>query len=274
MYKYVIPFLALLCYSPIQAQIIDIGFSFGASFYNGDLAPPDFRQMIQTTKPATGIFCRVSNSNKFSTRFSINHASVYGDDEFSPYPERNLAFESDIWEFNIIGEWHAIRVRHSEYSATFPYVFGGVGLYHFNPKREHEGELIELQPLGTEGQRLNGYESAYNLTQFNLPLGAGIKFVVRNFTFGFEAGGRLLFTDYLDDVSGTEVNHREIFLGNGSLAAEMSNPNLGGAEGIDETYRRGSDLHDWYYIMNITVAYNFGSGIRQFLSDPVPCPRF
>jgi len=271
MQKFIIPVLILFAGLPAQAQVIDIGLNLGAAFYSGDLSPSDPREMIQTTKPAVGIFCRFGNSRKFSTRFNLNYTSVFGDDELRGLEERGLAFQTNIMEFNVVGEWHAIRIRHTEYSASFPYVFGGIGLFHFNPKREVDGELVALQPLGTEGQGLAGYPSRYNRTQFNIPLGMGMKFTVRNFTFGFEAGGRFLFTDYLDDVSGTEVNHREIFDGNGPLAAELSSPALGGDEGIDRDYRRGSELDDWYYMMNITLSYNFGKSIHRMLSDPVPC---
>ncbi|MCG8332089.1 MAG: DUF6089 family protein [Chitinophagales bacterium] len=275
MRKLLIPLITILSYFPAQSQVIDIGLNFGASFYNGDLAPSDFRQMLQMTKPAVGIFCRLANSQQFSTRINLNYASVFGDDILHGREAyRQLAFETKIVEFNVIGEWHSIRIRHSEYSATFPYLYGGIGVFHFNPKREVDGELIELQPLGTEGQGLSGYESPYNRTQFNLPIGMGIKFVVRNVTFGFEAGGRYLFTDYLDDVSGTEVNHRDVFIGNSPLAAELSNPILGGDEGINQDYRRGSNADDWYYIMNITLSYNFGKSIHKLLSNPVPCFNF
>jgi hypothetical protein len=274
MRKNTILFLMLGAFCPLQAQVIDIGFNLGASFYSGDLSSRDFRQMIQETSPAGGVFVRLVNSRQLSTRFNLNRMRVAGDDARTGRTDRGLNFRSDIWEFNTIFEWHAIRIRHSEYSFTFPYVFGGAGIYNFNPRAQLDGEWIELQPLGTEGQGLPGYGQAYNRTQFNLPFGAGIKFIHRQFTFGFEAGARRLFTDYLDDVSGTTVNHRDVYEGKGPLAARLSNPQLGGAEGINRTYRRGSEPRDWYYMMNITVSYNFGQAIYKMLTDPLPCPRF
>lgn len=268
---------ALLCsclFFTLQAQVIDIGINFGASFYSGDLATSDLRQMVQENQPAFGVFCRLANSRKFSTRFNLNYLGLMGDDARTAYPERMLNFQTKVWEFNVVGESHMIRIRHTERSASFPYLFGGIGVYHFNPKAEIDGDLVELQPLGTEGQGLPGYAEPYNRMQFNIPFGAGIKFVNRKFTIGFEAGARYLFTDYLDDVSNTLVNHREVFEGNGSLAARLSNPQLGGAEGIDKDYRRGSEYKDWYYMMNITLSYNFGEAIHKLFADPVPCPRF
>jgi hypothetical protein len=261
-------------YCSLSAQVIDFGLNLGASFYSGDLSSSDLRQMIQENRPAVGAFVRLVHNRQLSTRFNFNHMSVQADDARTTRQDRGLSFRTDIWEFNTIFEWHAIRIRHTEYSFTFPYVFGGAGVYRFNPKTQVDGEWIELQPLGTEGQGLPGYEPPYNRTQFNLPFGAGIKFVHRQFTFGFEAGGRRLFTDYLDDVSGTTVNHREVFEGNGALAARLSNPQLGGAEGINRNYRRGSEPRDWYYMMNITLSYNFGQAIYKALQDPLPCPKF
>lgn len=267
--------LCLLLYClPLRSQVIDVGINFGAMFYSGDLATSDLRQMIQETRPAFGLFCRLANSRQFSTRFNLNLGGIQGDDARTQHVNRGLSFESGIWEANVVGEWHSIRIRHTEYSFTFPYVFGGAGIFHFNPRAEVDGELVELQPLGTEGQGLPSYPKPYNRLQFNIPFGAGIKFINRKFTFGFEAGARYLFTDFLDDVSATVVNHREIFEGNGPLAAQLSNPNLGGEEGIDQDYRRGGELKDWYYMMNITLSYNFGEAIHKMLRDPVPCPRW
>lgn len=274
MRRLILPFFVLFSYLPLQSQVIDIGVNFGAMFYSGDVTSDDLRQMIQETKPAVGVFCRLVNGRHFSTRFNLNIGGIQGDHARTRYPDRGLSFQSRITEFNVIGEWHSIRVRHTEHSFTFPYLFGGAGLFHFNPKTEVDGELVELQPLGTEGQGLPGYEAPYNRTQVNFPFGAGIKFINRKFTFGFELGGRLVFTDHLDDVSGARVNHREVFQGNGPLAAQLSNPKLGGAEGIDQSYTRGSFRRDGYYMMNITLSYNFGKAIHKMLSDPVPCPRF
>ncbi len=274
MRRLIIPLFVLFSYFPLQSQVIDIGLNFGAMFYSGDVATSDVRQMIQETKPAIGLFCRLVNNRHFSTRFNLNYGGIQGDHARTRYPDRGLSFQSEIVEFNVIGEWHSIRLRHTEYSLTFPYLFGGIGLFHFNPKTEVNGEFVELQPLGTEGQGLPGYQEPYNRTQLNLPFGAGIKFINRKFTFGFELGARFLFTDHLDDVSGALVNHREIFQGNGPLAAQLSNPRLGGTEGIDRSYNRGSDRRDGYYMMNITISYNFGEAIHKMLTDPVPCPRF
>ncbi|HMQ48762.1 MAG TPA: DUF6089 family protein [Saprospiraceae bacterium] len=274
MKNHIIPFAAalLLCLSSIAAaQVVDLGINFGGNFYSGDLSSDDFGQVLQESRPAFGVFCRLSNRQQFSTRFNLNFGGIQGDDIRSKNPQRMLNFRSNLWEFNVIEEWHSWRIRHSEYSHTFPYLYAGVGIFHYNPQGYLDGQWHDLQPLGTEGQGLAGYEQPYKRTQINFPVGAGIRFVVRKFTFGFEAGGRLLLTDYLDDVSATLVNHKEVFDGNGPLAARLSNPNLPANEGVDENYFRGSTRRDWYYMMNITLSYNFGNAIYKMFSNPVPC---
>lgn len=266
-------FVAVICLLKLDAQPIDIGITIGATAYNGDLAPSSYFDMIQQIRPAFGIFGRTSLSQKFSTKLMFNFGSIDGDDARTSNASRGLSFESKLWEVNLTGELHLIRIRHSESSFTYPYIFGGVGMFHFNPKtRSADGSLVELQPLGTEGQGLSGYDRKYSRTQFNVPFGVGIRFIVSDrWRVSLEAGARYLLTDYLDDVSAVDVNYKEIFEGNGALAAQLSNPNLAAGEPVNNTYRRGSPYKDWYYMTGILVSYNFGEALRKAFRDPVAC---
>jgi len=256
----------------VQAQPIDIGITGGAMAYNGDLSPTGFADMIQQIQPAFGIFGRTSFSHHVSAKIMLNFGKVDGSDTRSPYPFRGLSFESNITEANLTAEWHPIRIRHTESSFTYPYFFGGIGMFHFNPKaRLEDGSLIELQPLGTEGQGLPGYAAKYARTQVNVPFGVGVRFILSDrWSICLETGARYLLTDYLDDVSAVEVNHTVLFEGNGALAARLSNPNLP-AEPTGEVYRRGSFARDWYYLTGILISYNFGDALRKAFRDPVPC---
>lgn len=256
----------------VFAQPIDIGISIGSMAYNGDLSPQSPVDMVQQIRPAFGIFGRTSFNNRFSAKLMINYGQVDGDDARGTYTDRGFRFQSNIIEANITGELHLIRIRHTESSFTFPYIFGGVGFFHFNPKREApDGSLIELQPLGTEGQGLQNYNAPYARTQINFPLGIGIRFVLSDkWSVSLEAGARRLMTDYLDDVSSTRVNYRDVFEGNGMQAAQFSNPSLP-AEPVDVTYQRGGVSNDWYYTGMLMISYNFGDAIRKAFRDPVPC---
>ncbi len=268
--------ILLLCtaffLSHTVAQPIDIGVTVGAMAYNGDLSPASPVDMVQQIRPAFGVFTRTSFSNRFSAKFMINFGSVDGSDAFSPYPQRRLHFQSRITEVGLTGEWHLIRVRHTESSFTFPYFFGGVGAFHFNPKaKAPDGSLVELQPLSTEGQGLPGYAAPYQRFQVNFPIGVGIRFVLSDrWSATLEMGGRFLLTDYLDDVGGAEVNYADVYNNRGPLAAYFSNPNLPN-EPVDTRYRRGVASRDWYYLGALMISYNFGDSIRKVFRDPVPC---
>lgn len=259
----------------LNAQVIDVGITAGSFIYNGDLSSTDFGRYLQSMQPVGGVFVRTNVTPHLSARVSLNIGKIEGDDALGEFPERMLNFRSNIQELTLTGEWHSWRIRHTESNFTIPYLFFGVGLFHFNPKTEVDGELIELQPLGTEGQGIPGYPRRYSLWQVNFPFGAGIRIVANDkVTFGFEVGARYLLTDYLDDVSDTEVNHLQLINGNGLLAAQLSNPTLNFREGINITYQRGSEFRDWYYMLGLNLSYNFGKAIRKILNKKVPCYRF
>ena len=265
-------FLITFCTFFVKAQPIDIGITIGSMAYNGDLSPRSPFDMVQQIRPAFGVFGRTSFSNRLSAKLMLNVGSVDGSDARGAYPDRGYQFESSIFEANLTGELHLIRVRHSEESFTFPYIFAGIGMFRFNPKAEIDGRLVELQPLGTEGQGLPGYDAPYSLTQINFPMGVGVRFILNDhWSVSLEMGGRLLLTDYLDDVSDTRVRYRDIFENRGPIAARLSNPSLPGNEPLDVTYRRGSGARDWYYLGAIMVSYNFGEALRKAFRDPVPC---
>lgn len=265
----------MVCMINLNGQNIDIGLSFGASWYNGDLSPQGITNLIQEMGPTFGLFGRTSLNRQFSIRANFNIAKISGDDKRSAFVDRGLSFQTNIYELNVILEWHAIRIRHTESSFTFPYLFAGIGGYHFNPKANLNEELIALRPLGTEGQGLPGNNGKYALFQGNIPFGAGIKFVLSDrVTVALEIGGRFLFTDYLDDVSNVLVDYQQVLEGNGPTAAFFSNPNLNPETDLGATYTRGSEFKDWYYLGTLLVSYNFGSALRKFFRNPVPCPKF
>src|SRR5262249_19248779 len=120
---------------------------------------------------------------------------------------RNLSFETQILEWNVLAEYTLLDMDKKRFS---PYVFAGAALYHFNPyTHDSVGNKVYLQPLSTEGEGLPQYpnEKEYSLTQFAVPMGAGVKLrITDNVILAYEIGFRKLFTDYLDDVSNKYVD--------------------------------------------------------------------
>lgn len=239
-----------------------IEFGMGASNFLGDLGGKDnvgsndFRDLEVTEfNMAAFIGIRHAFHKNIYGRLNFNYGRVSGDDKLTLEPfrnNRNLNFRSEIFELDMMAElWLRIggkkghqykisrkdaegspwRVRGSYFT-----VFGGIGLFHFNPKTNLNGTWVNLSNLSTEGQGLPNGPKPYNLWQFNIPI--GFSYMVRlhkQWSFGFEATYRYTFTDYIDDVSTEYYNPEDIQLyqgeNNGAVAAYLSNPSLGAANG-------------------------------------------
>ena len=121
--------------------------------------------------------------------------------------ERNLSFRSSIFEvrlsveihplylFNLYEDGHAPRIS--------PYLSAGLGFFHFNPEAKYGGQWYQLHQLHTEGQDFPGSaRSLYKLNQVDVPIGVGLRYELSNLlNMHLEFMHRVLFTDYLDDVS-------------------------------------------------------------------------
>jgi len=188
---------------------------------------------------------------------------------------RNLSFRSPIDEITLTAEFHPLDFFSSRdpegYAATFsPYIIGGIGYFHFNPQANLNGKWIDLRPLHTEGEGFAEYPKSkeYKLDQINVPLGIGIKYdLSAKFNLRLEYITRVLFTDYLDDVHGTYIDHTVFskYLSGAQLADALilnnrvrsdAVPNLTTAHpnGI-----RGNPLNnDAYFTVNVKVGFVFG----------------
>ena len=118
--------------------------------------------------------------------------------------QRNLHFKSKIRECLVLIEWHPLLLFQSSVPTLSPYLIGGVGYLHFEPKAYLENAWVSLQPMHTEGQ---GFiecpeRPEYSLQQIEFPFGIGLKQDISSWgMFRIEFLYRLLVTDYLDDVS-------------------------------------------------------------------------
>ena len=167
-------------------------FNFAGGFYVGAL----YKQTIGGRLEAT--FGRVSASDKLLNGDESAAKARY---------QRNLQFRSHISEIALLGEFHPLTLFQSlakEPSRFSPYIVGGVGLFNFSPEAYTGKSWVALQPLHTEGQGFPEYpdRKPYRLTQFNFPLGIGVKYEISSLLNArVEIVHRILQTDYLDDVS-------------------------------------------------------------------------
>ena len=283
--------LSLLCFtiasidSDLQAQNIEYGAKGGTSFYFGDLAPASHIFSIGTLGPSGGFYLKRQFNEFFSVRGDFTYLFLHADDANGSEAwraTRNLDFATHVFEGSVSMEFIPFEIRLGHRNNIHPYLGIGLGVYNFNPYTIHNGSEVSLQPLNTEGQGLEGYGNPYALTQINIPMRAGLQLSLSSgLTIGVEFSYRNLFTDYLDDVSGSYVPNTLLSESYGPLSALLSDksPNMVNSTdtGLGVNNMRGApETEDGYGDLVLTVGYTIsrrkvGSG---FTRNKVSCPTF
>ena len=270
-----------------RKQYNSVGVSLNAMNYFGDITPkpaiPSFR--AGATRPNIGLSFKRRFAPRISGRVSLAYGRITGDDAKAADKtdrdakfryNRNMNFRNDILELAVVGMFDLVenRANYIKRPDFVPYVFGGVGVIHHNPKGLvgdnsnglSKGSYVNLQPLRTEGQ-----SSTYALTQFVIPFGAGARYKLnKNFDLGLELGFRKTFTDYLDDVGGNytsvdnlDSNQAKYF---GYYITGGSTTGYPGTydESIQPGQIRGhNNEKDWYTTLGISVNYILSPKVRN-----------
>jgi len=181
---------------------------------------------------------------------------------------RNLHFQSKIRELSFLIEFYPVNLfskKDEEKISLFsPYVLTGIAFFQFNPQAVYEGNWVDLHPLRTEGQGFRQYPDRidYRLSQAAVPLGLGLRYEASALlNLKLELVHRLLFTDYLDDVSKNYVDQAAF---DANLKPEESrvakkladrrpelNPSFIGKEGE----KRGNSLNnDSYFSLSLKLG--------------------
>ena len=254
--SFVLFILFLTCFeNKVSAQEFGLQINAGIMNYGGDLQTKLYT--FKEVKLTAGADLRYQ-INKFAVRAGFNYGSIQADDKFA---SRNLSFKSNITEASLCLEYDFFSFDQDH--KLLPYVFAGIGVYHYNPYTTYNSQKVYLQPLGTEGEGLSIYPGSklYSLTNFEDPFGIGVKYKLSSsLLIGIEFNSRFLYTDYLDDVSKTYPDENELFKQRGQLAVDVS---FRGDE-IDPTLsypsgkKRGNPKqNDNYYTSVLTLTYIF-----------------
>lgn len=217
------------------------GFNVNALNYYGDLAPLSKAGStdVSFTRPGFGFNMGYKFNSYMALRGGLNWGRLQASD-FSSDPstedgvnryKRNLSFRNDIYELQLGVELY-ILPNFGGPNVRLPfnaYFFVGGALFYHDPKGlvpdydyqtdsrlpgenqaplDKAGEWVSLRKLGTEGQNLGSFtKQPYSPIQVSIPFGIGAKMRIPGtpFDVGLEIGYRYLFTDYIDDVSGTYV---------------------------------------------------------------------
>jgi Outer membrane protein beta-barrel domain len=231
---------SLLQHSQAQSLIIDngrfrveTGINFGPSFFLGDLGGNIGKGTrfvkdlnFELTKLMKGAFITVYPNEWVGLRLSANYTYLEGTDNIINTKgvdelwrkQRNLDFRSNVWELQLGAEVYPLmffKRNDEDYQPRLrPYGFIGGGIFKFNPQgsiTDVNGKVTwhDLHPLRTEGQGMKEYptKKEYSLTQFNIPMGLGMKYFLSDrVNFSTEFLYRKSFTDYIDDVSTTYID--------------------------------------------------------------------
>jgi hypothetical protein len=257
--------LQLLAQQQNHRSRSELGVLLGGSNYLGDL---NSYNPFYNIKPAGGILYRYNVHSRLCFRGSLLYGNIGAADADASealLKNRNLSFESTIYEIGggLEFSYLPFQLGHDKYRGT-AYLLVGVSLFQMNPKTEYNGEMIELQPLGTEGQGSSlNQEGNYSLTQLSVPLGVGVKFSIgKRSAIGFEYGIRKTFTDYIDDVGSNGYADISVLAEeNGPLAATLSNRSLDGSR----FGKRGTaSSKDWYSFFGLTLTMRLGKPNKCF----------
>ncbi len=269
-----------------RSQALEVGIDAGITGFLGDLGganyigrPFLFDLETSLTKPAGSLHFRYYLGGLFAVKGSLTYTGVAGNDsliqptaDFSPEWYRwyrNLSFQSTVLEGALTGELNFKRFEPgSKRYRIAPYVLAGIGVMHFNPKTSYNGNLVELQPLHTEGQ---GFDSLnvkpYSLTQPVFPVGIGLRYnISENLLFGFELRNYFTLTDYMDDVSSSYVAPDQFYKyfsdpNVASLAYELSrrseekDPEELNGYVTAPGQQRGDANKDQYFTMQVSLSY-------------------
>lgn len=248
----------------------EVGLLLGTSYYLGDLNTTHFNQASATA----GLIIRKNIDKRFVYKAEVMYLNIKSDERQSSDTialNRGLHFRSPIYELSGQIEFNFLPYQSGNPLYTWtPFVYTGISIFSFNPQAENiNGEWVDLQELGTEGQgtttEFNGNtRSKYSLIQFAVPIGGGLKIAVNeNFNIVLEYGARKTFTDYLDDVSTTYAGPNI----NGSwpvemsdLAQQMSDPN---GTHVKDEQRGNPDKKDWYSFAGITLSFKLNNNTKD-----------
>jgi hypothetical protein len=211
--------------------------AFGAGLhllnYFGDLAPSEefLSTDLSMVKPGVSLFANYRYGPRMSVKATLMYGRLMGDDYSSADANdpaalrryiRNLSFRNDVFDLSVTSQIYLYK-NYLDFTARKGfnlYLTGGVSVFYHNPmgripefKVTNErfadaGQWVALRPLGTEGQLSEFYDTKpYSNIQISIPVGMGMNFRInQRLDLDLELNYRILFTDYIDDVSGNYVD--------------------------------------------------------------------
>lgn len=242
-----------------EAQNFHFSGRLGLANYHGDLNQKSVT--LSQAKLMGSIGAQYDLSEHITARSYVTFASLHADDKkgTAAIQQRNLNFKSKITDWELTAQYNFLSLNDSWWT---PYVFAGVGVYHFKPyTKDTSGNKYFLQPLSTEGEGFMDGVKDYKLTQFSVPVGIGAAYSLNeDMRLGIEFGYRIIFTDYLDDVSNVYVDQNNLLNARGPKAVELAYRGSevhAGPYPAARTNRGNPNNKDGYYYIAVTYTVRY-----------------
>lgn len=207
----------------------EFGIIAGTAYYLGEVNPNN--HFGTRLKFSGGLSYRNNISKRWTVKASMLYGQVEAWDADSKDPwivNRNLNFLNQFWEGSLQWElnYTDYQIGNKNHNLS-PYLFAGFGYFSMKPQGNWEGNLYELQPLGTEGQGMIGGAERYKTGGLIIPYGVGFKFnLFAVVGMSVEWGFRKTWTDYFDDISTQYIEPNLLENENGDLAATLADQSL------------------------------------------------
>lgn len=232
----------------------------GIIYYNGDLNDR-FLTHSKLVKPTITVAAGIYLLNRASIGIQYFKGQLIGNDAYAlgiGYKKRNLSFQSKLNEITLLAEISLFPL-HTRYIIN-PFIGGGIGFFTFSPEAERNGIRVRLQPLGTEGQFIDGggNPKPYKLIQAVAPASIGFYAkLLPSLRMRLEISNHFTFTDYLDDVSKFYPDSTALSATpNGATAVLFSSKRTDGRFPAGGSDRGNRNANDSYTTVTITLVYN------------------
>lgn len=165
---------------------------------------------IKSTRPTIYLGARYKVLEVVAVKLNLIVGFLSGSDEGKENDARNLEFSATIFEPSLQVEYSFLKEKEAQSylmmkgkgvkqfrSSLSSYVFAGIGGGFFWPKAKENLENFDLD---------------YNKATLVVPMGLGVKYGLNtNWSVGFELGGRLTTTDYLDGYTSTYSERNDVY---------------------------------------------------------------
>lgn len=213
---------------------------------------------------------RIQSDPHYAFHIGYGKGELYSSDAMSPWEERkqrNISIQTPYRSFQarVEVDYFSQRIPSFQFQHS-PYLFAGWGIMAFEPQGMYQGEWINLQPLGTEGQgTVDSKEGLYGTRARILPFGLGWRAQLNAlWVLKTEATWVLTTTDYLDDTHGVYADTEQIRELHGDVAVYFSDPS--GLSLPIGTPRGNAQTNDAYFTFNIGLGFHLEAFMEKCAS--------